>query len=185
MTTLPSDEDPGLPIVITNPREGHGYTGLARDCVTRSISIAGDLDYAEVYDDLTTRQQAWSAAARTKAARAFADRSSTTARTGVHAEVYTPYLDELGWYSMATMGFGTGTVVHLAAGELPPGRLLVRCSGHLTAVLDGEVHDTHDPTKGGTRAVYKLWSPDPIDDPAWLAWLADRAPALLNGQARR
>ena len=57
------------------------------------------------------------------------------------------------------MAIGSGCTVHLRADELPPGRLIVGVSRHTTAVINGVVHDTHDPTRGGTRCVYGYWSP--------------------------
>ena len=36
---------------------------------------------------------------------------------------------------------------HLLKGELPAGRLVVAVSKHYTAVIDGVIHDTHDPTR--------------------------------------
>jgi hypothetical protein len=42
----------------------------------------------------------------------------------------------------------------LKADELPAGRLIVSVSKHLVAVIDGVAHDTHDPSRGGTRCVY-------------------------------
>lgn len=56
------------------------------------------------------------------------------------------------------MGVGTGCKVHLRAAELPKGRLIVRVSRHLVAVLDGMIHDTHDCSRDGTRCVYGYWS---------------------------
>jgi len=41
-----------------------------------------------------------------------------------------------------TMAIGSGCKVHLADGELPPGRLVVSVSKHYTAVTDGVIHDT-------------------------------------------
>jgi hypothetical protein len=38
------------------------------------------------------------------------------------------------------------------------GRLIVRCSKHTTAVIDGIIHDTHDPSRGGTRCVYDYFT---------------------------
>lgn len=68
------------------------------------------------------------------------------------------------------MGIGTGCTVHLVAGELPMGRIVVSVSGHYTAVIDGVIHDTHDPQRrmyhydeGGKlsriseRCVYGYW----------------------------
>ena len=40
------------------------------------------------------------------------------------------------------------------------GPLEVRCSRHIAAVMDGVVHDTHDPSRGGTRTVYGYRSLD-------------------------
>jgi hypothetical protein len=52
------------------------------------------------------------------------------------------------------MQIGHGCRVHLRADELPTGRLIVVVSRHLTAVLDGVIHDTFDPSRQGTRCVY-------------------------------
>src|SRR6516164_288534 len=43
------------------------------------------------------------------------------------------------------MRIGQGCTVHLARGELPMGRLIVSVSRHVVAVIDGVIHDTHDP----------------------------------------
>jgi hypothetical protein len=45
------------------------------------------------------------------------------------------------------MRIGSGCKVHLTDGELPGGRLVVSVSGHWTAVIDGEIRDTHDPQR--------------------------------------
>jgi hypothetical protein len=68
--------------------------------------------------------------------------------------VWRPYLASLGWRWVPTMRVGQGCRVHRRAGELPPGRLVVKVSKHLVAVLDGVIHDTYDPGRGGTRYVY-------------------------------
>jgi hypothetical protein len=52
------------------------------------------------------------------------------------------------------MQIGSGCQVHLAADELPPGRIIVRLSKHYAAVVDGVLHDTHDCSRDGTRCVY-------------------------------
>jgi hypothetical protein len=44
--------------------------------------------------------------------------------------------------------------VHLRAEELPGGRLIVKVSKHVVAVIDGVINDSHDPSRGGTRCVY-------------------------------
>ena len=33
----------------------------------------------------------------------------------------------------------------------------MRLSRHITAVVDGVIHDTHDPSRKGTRCVYGYW----------------------------
>ena len=48
--------------------------------------------------------------------------------------------------------------MHLTASDLPSGRLIVAVSRHLVAVIDGVIHDTHDPSRGGTRCVYGYFS---------------------------
>jgi len=56
------------------------------------------------------------------------------------------------------MFVGQGCKVHLRAGELPKGRLIVAVSKHLVAVVDGVVHDNHDPSRNGKRCVYGYWT---------------------------
>jgi hypothetical protein len=43
------------------------------------------------------------------------------------------------------MPIGSGCKVLLADGKLPLGRLVVSVSKHHTAVIDGVIHDTHNP----------------------------------------
>jgi len=45
----------------------------------------------------------------------------------------------------------------LRADELPSGRLVVSVSKHLTAVVDGVIHDTHDCSRVEARCVYGYW----------------------------
>jgi hypothetical protein len=56
----------------------------------------------------------------------------------------------LGFVWTPTMGIGTGCTVHLRDGELPPGRLVVAVSKHYTAVIDGIIYDTHNPSERAT-----------------------------------
>lgn len=136
-------------------RAAAGFRGETRDCVTRAIAIATGRPYREVYDALTERAKE----ARKRARR----RKHGTARTGVHRNVYEPYLRELGWTWTPTMQVGSGCKVHLCAEELPAGRLVVAVSRHVVAVVDGVVHDTHDPSRGGTRCVYGYYAATELD----------------------
>jgi hypothetical protein len=59
------------------------------------------------------------------------------------------------------MHIGSGCTAHLRDGEswVPQGRVIVKVSKHYTALIDGVIHDTHDPSRGGTRCVYGYWTP--------------------------
>lgn len=60
----------------------------------------------------------------------------------------------LGFKWTPTMAIGQGRQVHLVAGELPAGRLVVSVFKHYTAVIDEVIHDTYAPSRDGTRCVY-------------------------------
>ena len=131
-------------------RRDAGYRGATGDCVTRAIAIATGKPYQDIYDDLIV---AGAGLRQTKAVR------GSHPRTGVTRKVYERYITQtLGWKWHPTMAIGQGTKVHLKDGELPYGKLIVRLSKHLTAVVDGVIHDTFDPARGGTRCVYGYYS---------------------------
>jgi hypothetical protein len=134
-----------------------GFKGDVGDCVTRAIAIATGKPYREVYDDLQAAIKHYATTHRDHAARRMArgnGRKGTTPRNGISSKVFKPYLLARGWKWVPTMGIGTGCRVHLNEYDLPPGRLIVRVSKHLVAVINGVVHDTHDCTRGGERCVY-------------------------------
>lgn len=126
-----------------------GYKGETGDCVTRAISIATGVPYAKVYSDINLLAESERPRGRKK-------RSS--ARTGVQKPTIRKFLESIGWKWTPTMKIGSGCKVHLKEDELPCGTLIVSVSGHLTVVKDGIIHDTHDPSRGGTRCVYGYWS---------------------------
>lgn len=128
-------------------REAAGFRGETRDCVTRSIAIITGLAYREIYDALNE-------AAKRERPRA---RKRSSARLGVQKPTIKRWLAELGYEWTPTMQIGQGCTVHLRADELPSGRLIVSVSKHITAVIDGVIHDTHDPSRDGTRCVYGYW----------------------------
>ena len=138
-------------------RAAAGYKGTTGDCVTRAIAIATGRDYAAVYDELFDRKCEFGQG-RSAAARAAAKNPSP--RNGVHKQVIREYLADHGWEWTPTMTVGSGCRVHLRADELPPGRLIVRLSRHLAAVIDGVLYDTHDCSRDGTRCVYGYWQPE-------------------------
>ena len=131
-------------------RADAGFKGDAGDCVTRSIAIATGLPYNSVYVDLADLS-----AAKGRA---------RSARNGMKRDVYEPYLRDLGWTWVPTMHVGQGCQVHMRDDELPLGKLIVRLSKHITVVLDHVIHDTHDPSREGTRCVYGYFSQGQSND---------------------
>jgi hypothetical protein len=132
-------------------RSEAGYVGKAGDCSTRSISIATGIPYQDVYDQLNALCKT------NRTSRVQRD----SARNGVGMPVIHRYMKSLGWQWTPTMQIGSGCRVHLAPEELPSGRLVVRVSKHLVAVIDGVIHDTSDCSRAGTRCVYGYWQPAP------------------------
>ena len=126
-----------------------GYRGETGDCVTRAIAVITGKPYGEVYDALNGLIKSKRQTRRIRGA---------SARTGVPKGIEKEYLAGLGYQWTPTMSIGSGCKVHLKAGELPMGRLIVRVSKHLTAVIDGVVHDIYNPCHDGTRCVYGYWS---------------------------
>lgn len=127
-------------------RAAAGFKGETGDCTCRAIAIATGMPYQRVYDDLN--------ACGSKERRSKRRRGKSSARTGVHIPTIRRYLTSLGWTWVPTMRIGQGCRVHLRDGELPGGPLIVSVSRHLTAVIDGVIHDRYDPSRGGTRCVY-------------------------------
>jgi len=121
-------------------REAAGFKGKAGDCVVRAIAIATEKPYKEVYDELSVLVKAMKITKETPKKR-------VSARNGVYRKVFQKYLNEFGWKWKPTMFVGQGCTVHLSADELPKGRLIVRLSSHLTAMIDGVIHDTYDPRR--------------------------------------
>ena len=131
-------------------RNAAGFSGHAGDCVVRAVAIASRLDYRVVYDTLSQGA---------RAQRVTKGKHKASARNGISVKRkwFRDYMASLGFVWIPTMGIGTGCTVHLAHAELPAGRLVVAVSKHYTAVIDGVVHDTYDPSRDGNRCVYGYW----------------------------
>jgi hypothetical protein len=134
-------------------RKTAGFKGSTGDCVTRAITIATGKPYREVYDALHQHTRDYAANHRDRTA-SLITRGGASPRDGVAKKVYRPYLQSLGWMWVPTMQIGSGCKVHLRADELPKGNIIVSVSKHLCAVIDGVIHDTHDPSCRGKRCVY-------------------------------
>jgi hypothetical protein len=135
-------------VVDDGGRAFAGYLGSAGDCVTRSIAIATESEYEIVYAALFEGN---------RKLKLLRERGKSP-RDGVSRKVYDKYLKSMGWNFHPTMTIGSGCKVHLKSDELPSGRLIVRLSRHLAAVVDGVLHDTYDCSRDGTRCVYGYYS---------------------------
>lgn len=134
-----------------------GFKGHAGDCVTRAIAIATRRPYLEVYEQLREANTTYAAIHRDREARSI-QRKGNTPRNGLGKRVTRDYLAAYGFLWTPTMAIGSGCTVHLRADELPAGTLIASVSRHLTAIVDGVIHDTHNPDRDGTRCVYGYWS---------------------------
>ena len=133
-------------------RAAAGYKGVTGDCACRAITIATGLPYQQVYDDINEL------GAAERMSKHRRRRGKSSARNGIWKPTMKRYMNRLGWTWTPTMFIGSGCKVHLREGELPMGNLIVACSRHLVAVVDGVVHDIYDPTRDATRCVYGYWS---------------------------
>ena len=147
-------------------RAAAGFKGEAGDCGTRAIAVATGLPYRQVYDAINLFAQG---------ERLRGDRQRSNARTGVHKVTLDRFLSALGWNWTPTMAIGSGCRVHLCREELPPGRLIVRVSKHITAVVDGLIRDTHDPSRLGTRCVYGYWHLEQASSTSPASWVTSAA----------
>lgn len=140
-------------------RKAAGFRGEAGDCVCRAVAIATGRQYREVYDELHGLCAA-ERPTRRETLREYATgrRRRSSPRLGVAKRTTRQYLASLGWRWVPTMGIGTGCRVHLRGGELPDGRVIVKLSGHVAAVIDGVLRDAYDCSRGGTRCVYGYWT---------------------------
>lgn len=131
-------------------RADAGYKGDTGDCFVRAVAIATGRTYREVYD-LTNQIARDEPRSKTR-------RGRSDARLGVHRWTADRVCARLGLTWTPTMSIGSGTTVHVRADELPGGRLVLSLSRHFAAHVDGVLHDTHDSSRDGTRAVYGYWT---------------------------
>ena len=134
-------------------RVSTGFKGGAGDCVVRSIAIASGLPYMQVYEDLRSANARYADLRNDKLARRL-NQTGPSPRNGNHRNVFHNYIVGLGFEWVPTMKVGAGCQVHLRPNELPGGTLIVKVSKHLTTIVDGVIHDTHDPSRHGNRCVY-------------------------------
>jgi hypothetical protein len=129
-------------------RAAAGYRGDTSDCVTRAAAIVTGRPYQEIYDLVN-------GLGKQERRR---DGRRSTARQGVYKPTTRKLMENLGLRWTPTMEIGSGCQVHLRADELPSGRIAVKLSRHVAAVIDGVLHDLNDCSREGTRCVYGYWS---------------------------
>jgi hypothetical protein len=134
-------------------RAASGFRGHAGDCVARAIAIVTQRPYQQIYKELADINANMVRTERRP------DAGHRSARNGVYVKhkLFKGYMLIQGFRWIPCMHIGTGCKVHLRNDELPTGRLVVVVSKHYTAVIDGVIHDTHDPARGGSRCVYGYW----------------------------
>lgn len=129
----------------TGGREKYYKQVNVGDCVVRAIAIANNLDYKGSYNLVKRYNQ------------------GNTPRDGVPTKVYSDLLRDLGWEYISCSGRGyKGKLLYLNEESLPmEGIVICRVSNHLTTVINGVIHDTHDCSRDGTRQVYGYWCRKP------------------------
>lgn len=130
-------------------RKTAGYKGSAGDCAVRAIAIVSGIPYKMVYDEINILAKSEKMTKRHK--------KQSSARNGVHIKTIKRYLDSKGFIWIPTMFIGSGCTVHVKAAELPKGKIILNLSKHITAVIDGVIHDTYDCSRNETRCVYGYW----------------------------
>jgi hypothetical protein len=125
-------------------RADASYQGTAGDCTVRAIAIATGKPYQEVYDALFELNKSQKGKLRGASPRDGGTKTATIRK----------YMKSIGWRWTPTMTIGSGCQVHLKAEELPLGRLVVRVSKHMVAVIDRVINDLSDCSRDGTRCVY-------------------------------
>lgn len=149
-----SRSDQTFPLQLNDGgRDAAGFKGGAGDCVVRSIAIAAKLPYIQVYEDLRAANARYASERDNKLSRQLVRRGSSP-RNGNHRNVFHDYILGHGFEWVPTMKIGAGCQVHLRPNDLPVGTLIVKVSKHLTTVIHGVIHDTHDPSRSGNRCVY-------------------------------
>lgn len=131
------------------------FKGSGGDCVTRAIAIITGKDYKEVYDVLANGNATQRRGKYEKSSKA----GKKTALKGINTKRkwFQDLMKSWGFEWVPTMLVGQGCKVHLRSDELPSGKIICSVSKHYTAVIDGVINDTYDPSREGTRCVYGYW----------------------------
>lgn len=135
-------------------RSEAGYKGVTGDCVCRSIAIAAEKPYKEVYDLINEYAK--------RERRGSRKHGISNARTGVYKDTIRKVMEHYNFKWVPCMKIGQGCTVHLRAEELPKGRIVVSLSKHSAAFIDGVLHDIYDCSRNGERCVYGYFTQEEI-----------------------
>jgi hypothetical protein len=123
-------------------RAACGFVGLTGDCVARSIAIATNIRYRDVYDQLS-------------------EASNKSPRNGVRVDIASQFLSEHRWTEHQAQ-------LHpFLAQFIPKGTVIVYLvkktgrGGHFCTVVDHVIHDTWNPADDNDYAIACYWTPDP------------------------
>jgi hypothetical protein len=114
------------------------------DCVTRAIAIATRTDYKEVYDSINKLAKAERVGSK--------KRHISSSRNGVYKITERKYLESKGWSYKPLMKIGASEHYYLTESDLETlgledGRYILQIRRHLTAVVDGVINDTFNPSE--------------------------------------
>lgn len=114
------------------------------DCVTRAIAIATRTDYKEVYDSINKLAKAERVGSK--------KRHISSSRNGVYKITERKYLESIGWSYKPLMKIGSSEHYYLTESDLETlgledGRYILQIRRHLTAVIDGVINDTFNPSE--------------------------------------
>lgn len=138
-------------VYSTGGRELYFKASSVRDCVCRAIANATGMDYLEVYNGINAEAKKERSSKR--------KRTTSSARNGVYSATAKRFIERvLGWVWVPCMGIGTGCQTHIRESELPArGSYILNLSGHFSCWKNGELYDTYDCSRNGTRCVYGYW----------------------------
>ena len=137
-----------LPYVFDDGGRSKYFKPSGMDCVTRSIAIVTERDYKEVYDFMFGLMRKY-------------DKKRRSPRNGVPKKVWRRAIDSIGGKWHPTMHIGSGCTTHLRPNEVPMnGKVIIETAGHLTALIDGVIHDIFDAQEDGNRCVYGYYTFD-------------------------
>lgn len=119
-----------------------------KDCVTRAICNATDIDYKEIYDDLKIYIKCF----RNK--KGIYDSKKESPRNGTPMEVTKEYIEKkLEWTWTPIEHFAT-----IGQYQFPKTTCLVQMRNHVTCIKNGDIYDSWDCRKKKDPTIKGYWS---------------------------